>query len=171
MKAEQAITRTESDTATTAPHRSEATGAVALVLQEGFRFTVDFGLPGNSMLSTDVKPPLGEGAGPDSEQLLVSAVANCLSSSLLFSLRKFKNEGISMRTTARATLARNSEGRLRVAGIEVAIDLGAPASSLRLLERALSQFEDFCVVTQSVRAAIPVGVRVFDHSGTLLTGP
>ena len=170
MKAEQAITREESSTAVAAPHGVEATSAVSLVLQEGFRFTVDFGLPGNSMLSTDVKPPLGEGGGPDSEQLLVSAVANCLSSSLLFSLRKFKNEGISMRTTARATLARNHQSRLRVSGIEVAIHLGVPAPSLRQLDRALAQFEDFCVVTQSVRAAIPVGVRVFDHSGTLLTG-
>jgi organic hydroperoxide reductase OsmC/OhrA len=171
MKAEQAITREESSTAVAAPHAFEAISAVSLVLQEGFRFTVDFGLPDNSTLSTDVKPPLGKGAGPDSEQLLVSAVANCLSSSLLFSLRKFKNEGISMHTTARATLARNHQSRLRVSGIEVAIHLGVPASSLRQLDRALAQFEDFCVVTQSVRAAIPVGVRVFDHNGTLLTGP
>lgn len=33
--------------------------------------------------------------------------------------------------------------------------LGAPAATIRFLDRALAQFEDFCVVTQSVRAAIP----------------
>ncbi|AGU53021.1 OsmC-like family protein [Variovorax paradoxus B4] len=142
---------------------------VTLVLREAYRFAVDFGQPGAAMLLTDVKPPLGTSAGPDSEQLLVAAVANCLSSSLLFSLRKFRNEAVPMRTTADAALSRNAQGRLRVASIEVAIQLGVPASTLRQLDRALAQFEDFCVVTQSVRTAIPVAVRVLDDSGALLT--
>ena len=34
----------------------------------------------------------------------------------------------------------------------------------------LDQFEEFCVVTQSVRAAIPVDLRVFDVEGVLLKG-
>ena len=147
----------------------DETNHVTLVLHDAYRFAVDFGLPDAAALLTDVKPPLGTGAGPDSEQLLVAAVANCLSSSLLFSLRKFRNEAVPMRTTADATLSRNAQGRLRVAGIEVAIRLGVAAATLRQLDRALAQFEDFCVVTQSVRAAIPVEVRVFDHSGALLT--
>ena len=142
---------------------------VTLVLRDAYRFAVDFGTPGAAALLTDVKPPLGTGAGPDSEQLLVAAVANCLSSSLLFSLRKFRNEAVPMRTTADATLSRNAQGRLRVTGIEVAIRLGVAGSTLRQLDRAVAQFEDFCVVTQSVRAAIPVEVRVLDDSGTLLT--
>jgi organic hydroperoxide reductase OsmC/OhrA len=142
---------------------------VALVLQEGYRFAVDFEQPGVAALVTDARPPLGMGAGPDSEKLLVAAVANCLSSSLVFSLRKFRNERFHLCTTADATLSRNAQGRLRVAGIEVVIRLGVPASTLRQLGRALAQFEDFCVVTQSVRAAIPVSVRVLDDSGAPLT--
>ena len=43
--------------------------------------------------------------------------------------------------------------------------LGAPFASFRFLDRALAQFEDFCVVTQSVRVAIPVTVRIFDGNG------
>ena len=143
---------------------------VTLVWREAYRFAVDFGQqPAAATLLTDVKPPLGTGAGPDSEQLLVAAVANCLASSLLFSLRKFRNEAVPMRTTAEAALSRNAQGRLRVAGIEVAIRLGVAASTLRQIDRALAQFEDFCVVTQSVRAAVPVAVRVLDDDGTLLT--
>lgn len=141
---------------------------VELVLREDYRFEVDFGQPSVAALVTDAPPPLGAGTGPDSEQLLVAAVANCLSSSLLFSLRKFKNFSIHMHTTAHAELSRNQHGRLRMARIEVDIHLGAPATTLRLLDRALAQFEDFCVVTQSVRVAIPIAVRVFDSSGTLL---
>ena len=48
------------------------------------------------------------------------------------------------------------------------IRLGLRADSLRLLERALAQYEDFCIVTQSVRAGIPVGVRVIDSEGVVL---
>lgn len=36
------------------------------------------------------------------------------------------------------------------------------------VDRALAQFEDFCIVTESVRAGIPVAVRVHDHTGTEL---
>jgi organic hydroperoxide reductase OsmC/OhrA len=148
----------------------ETVGTVTLSLQTDYRFDVDFGLPGVGHLATDATPPLGQGSGPDSERLLMAAVGNCLSASLAFALRKFKNEGVPIRTTVDATLGRNEHGRLRVHGMAVDIQLGVPASSLRLVERALAQYEDFCVVTQSVRAAIPVRARVLDRDGTLLSG-
>ena len=37
-----------------------------------------------------------------------------------------------------------------------------------MLDRALAQFEEFCIVTQSVRSAIPVTVRVVDRAGAVL---
>jgi hypothetical protein len=37
-----------------------------------------------------------------------------------------------------------------------------------MLDRILGQFEEFCVVTQSVRTAITVEVRVLDMAGTVL---
>jgi hypothetical protein len=40
---------------------------------------------------------------------------------------------------------------------------------LHALERVLGQFEDFCIVTQSVRAGIAVDVRVVDAEGVDLT--
>lgn len=146
----------------------ETVGTVTLVLQHDYEFEVDFGLPGAPPLRTDATPPLGHGAGPDSERLLMAAVGNCLSASLAFSLRKFKNDAVPIRTAVEASLARNDHGRLRVQGLSVDLRLGVPAADLRLLDRALAQYEDFCVVTQSVRAAIPVAVRVFDSDGTLL---
>jgi organic hydroperoxide reductase OsmC/OhrA len=143
---------------------------VGLQLERDYQFEVDFGVSGAPLLVTDASPPLGKGAGPDSERLLLAAVANCLSSSLLFSLRKFKNDSVTMRTKADGSLVRNEHGRLRMGRIEVEIRLGAAAADLRQLDRALAQFEDFCVVTQSVRAAIPVGVKVFDSDGTMAAG-
>ncbi|MBS0446877.1 MAG: OsmC family protein [Proteobacteria bacterium] len=139
--------------------------SITLELRSGYAFDVDFELPNVPRLSTDASPPLGEGKGPDSEMLLMAAVGNCLAASLAFSLRKYKNDQVAIRATVQGQLARNDRGRLRVQGIAVEIRLGVPASGVRLLQRALEQYEDFCVVTQSVRSAIPVSVRVFDSEG------
>ncbi len=119
-------------------------------------------------LLTDEPAPLGHGAGPNPSRLLLAAVANCLSASLLFSLRKFRNDPGRLTAHARATLARNEHGRLRVQRIEVELAMGAAAGSLEHLDRLLAQFEDFCVVTESVRQGIEVQVRVRDGSGVLL---
>lgn len=116
-------------------------------------------------LTTDESPPLGHDAGPNPARLLLGAVANCLSASLLFALRKFRNELGPLRAKAHARIARNEEGRWRIAGVDVDIRLADAAESLRNLERALAQFEDFCIVTQSVRGGIPVAVRVRDGQG------
>jgi len=148
----------------------EQVGIVQLVREDGYRFRIDFGLAGVQHLLTDATPPLGRAGGPDSERLLMAAVANCLSASLAFALRKFRNEDVPMRACVDATLRPNEAGRLRMSGIDVTLNLGVPAARLRLLERALAQYEDFCVVTQSVRAAIPVTVRVRDADGVLLRG-
>ena len=113
-------------------------------------------------LTTDEAPPLGHDAGPNPGRLLLTAVANCLTASLLFALRKFRNAPGPLRANARARLARNSRGRWRVAGVEVDLHLAEPAASLQNLERVLAQFEDFCIVTESVRAGVPVTVRVRD---------
>jgi organic hydroperoxide reductase OsmC/OhrA len=147
----------------------ETLGTVKLALEADYRFKVDFGLAGVPILATDATPPLGNGSGPDSEMLLMAAVGNCLSASLAFALRKFKNEGVLIRTTVEATMARNEQGRNRMHSIAVDIALSVPANSLRLVERAVAQYEDFCVVTQSVRTAIPVTARVFDSEGVLLS--
>ncbi len=119
-------------------------------------------------LLTDEPAPLGHGAAPNPSRLLLAAVANCLSASLLFSLRKFKNDPGKIAAHARATLARNEHGRWRVQRIEVELAMGAAAGSLEHLDRLLAQFEDFCVVTESVRQGIEVQVTVRDGSGALL---
>jgi organic hydroperoxide reductase OsmC/OhrA len=148
----------------------DSTGVIRLTLHRGLAFDVDFGLEGVPALTTDVAPPLGEARGPDSELLLVAAVANCLAGSLAFALRKYRNDPVGLSATASAALARNELGRLRIQAIRVEMHLASPAADFRLLDRALAQYEDYCTVTQSVKAAIAVEVRVFDSEGVLLAG-
>jgi hypothetical protein len=57
---------------------------------------------------------------------------------------------------------------LRIGRIAVDLHLGVPAAELRKPDRVLARFEDFCTVTQSVRAAIAVDVRVLDNAGSAL---
>jgi organic hydroperoxide reductase OsmC/OhrA len=145
----------------------ETAGCVNLTLAGGLRFKIDFGSEGK--LVTDASHPLGASAGPDSEQLLVAAVANCLAGSLTVSLRKYKNNEVPMDVSAIASVSRNDQGKLRLVAVSVDIRLGAVAGDIRFLDRTLAQYEDFCVVTQSVRVAVPVNVRIFDLAGALLT--
>jgi len=144
------------------------TFTIELQQQADYRFEVHFDNPGVPPLVTDESAPLGGDAGPNPSRLLTTAVANCLSASLLFAMRKFKNQPEPLRATATTTMGRNEANRMRVQRIAVDLHLGVAAGQLTMLDRILAQFEDFCVVTQSVRAAIPVDVRVIDATGTVL---
>jgi uncharacterized OsmC-like protein len=135
---------------------------------EDFEFRVRFDGTALEDLSTDEPPPQGHDAGPNPARLLLAAVANCLAASLLFALRKFRNTPGPLRAKARARLARNEQGRWRVAGMNVDLQLADPAASLQHIERALAQFEDFCIVTESVRTGVPVTVSVRDGQGQVV---
>ncbi len=116
-------------------------------------------------LLTDEPPPLGRQAGPNPARLLVASVANCLMASLLFALRKYKNDPGKLSATVTGTLARNENGRLRIGEVSVELRIEAHEAQLQHLDRILEQFEDFCVVTQSVRSGFPVAVTVRDGAG------
>jgi len=143
---------------------AEAPIRIALHQQADYRFEVHFEGTEIDPLVTDEPAPLGGGAGPNPARLLGTAVANCLSASLLFALRKFGNEPGPLQTTCTLAPERNAEGRWRIPRIDVEIQLGVPWSRLKHADRALAQFEDFCVVTQSVRGGIEVNVRVLDST-------
>ena len=143
---------------------SAAPHEVVLTQEKDFRFAISFGthLP---VLYGDEGPPLGGGTGPTPEQLLAAAVGNCLSDSLFFAMKKFKQDPRGITTRVRSTVGRNAEGRLRVLGMDVHVTLGAVAGSIENLERILGQFESFCTVAQSVGQGMPIAVSVVDSAG------
>lgn len=141
---------------------------VSLTQESDYVFRIAFDDTLAPDLLSDEPAPLGGGSGPNPGRLLVAAVANCLSASLLFALRKYRNTGGPLVTQAHADLERNEQGRLRVARVVAQIRLAGDAHDYAQIERILAQFEDFCVVTESVRHGIEVDVSVVDASGTLL---
>lgn len=142
---------------------------VRLAQQRDYQFEARFGEAVPRLIG-DEPPPLGQGAGPSPIELLASSVGNCLSSSLLFALRKFKQQPDPIGCEATAEVGRNAEGRLRVLAMHVTLTLGVPAARIEHLQRVLDTFEAYCTVTQSVRQGIPVVLRVLDSTGALLKG-
>ncbi len=143
---------------------------LTLEQEEDYAFRIRFDETTLADLMTDESEPLGKGEGPNPTRLLLSAVANCLSASLLFALRKFKNSPGRLVTHASAELVRNEQGRLRVGYIHADIRLAEAGTAHASLERILAQFENFCVVTESVRHGIDVSVSITDAEGVQLHG-
>lgn len=137
---------------------------ITVTQQRDYQFLVDFG-GAFPALQADEPPPLGSGEGPSPSDLLLAGVANCLTASLLFALRKFKQDAGGIRAVATARIDRNEERRLRVLEIAVTIHLGKPGSEIEQLDKILSQFEAFCTVSQSVQQGIPIVVAVEDGAG------
>ncbi len=132
--------------------------ALTLTLQGGYAFTVDFGQEGVADLMVDEPPPFGAGRGPNAARLLAAAVGHCLGASLLFCLRRSRIPVKQLRVTVAGTLVRNERGRLRIGEIRVSLAPDITPEDRDRIGRCLDVFEDYCIVTESVRQGIPVTV-------------
>lgn len=134
---------------------------------KGFEFKVKFD-KGVELLM-DEPEPLGEDNGPSASKVLSAAVGNCLSASLLFCLQKARVNTRGIKTTVTTRMARSEKKRLRIGGsqVKIEIDLDRDEAANRV-DRCIELFEDFCIVTASVRGGIDVGVEVVDQNGHTL---
>lgn len=142
---------------------------ITLHQQEGYAFRIEFG-EGIEDLLSDEPAPLGEGRGPNPSRLLLAAIANCLAASLTFALRKFGNQPGPITARISAQMERNEAGRWRIPRALAEITLAEHPGVHKQFDRILSQFEEFCIVTQSVRDGIDVEVIVRDADGHVLVG-
>ncbi|MCU7891645.1 MAG: OsmC family protein [Candidatus Thiodiazotropha sp. (ex Ustalcina ferruginea)] len=149
---------------------SEEIGKFTIHLEqkEDYAFRVKFDLKKAPDIIMDEPPPLGERNGPNASRMLAAAAANCLSASLMFCLAKEDVPTHNVKTEATCTMIRNDKKRIRVGRLDVRITAGEELLASRKLDRCLTLFEDFCVVTASIREGIPVGVEVVNESGELL---
>ena len=147
---------------------TEGSWRIELRQEEKYRFRVTFDNPVVPPLITDESEPLGANAGPNPSRLLATAVANCLAASLMFALGKFKNDPSPVTASVEVTMARNEAKRLRIGNMAVQIQFGKKAADTAMLEHVLGQFEEFCIVTQSVRNGFPISVEVKDADGVIV---
>lgn len=140
----------------------ESVTTVSVTLQEAYQFLATFHkFPDAPPYLLDEPPPVGAARGPNAAALLGAAIGNCLASSLLFCLRRARIDVTDLESRVKVHVVRSEKGRLRVGGIEVEIEprFAAGTDSDRL-ERCKTLFEDFCIVTASVRKGIDVQVKV-----------
>lgn len=133
---------------------------VTMRLLDGYNFEIDFGEEGIPQLQVDEPPPLGEGRGPNAARLLAAAIGNCLASSALFCMHKARIPVGGMDVRVNAAIARNEAGRLRIPKVDVVLRPVVAEEHIGRLDRCLDLFEDFCMVTESVRKGIAVEVQV-----------
>lgn len=143
---------------------------ITLEQDRDYAFRIQFDETSLEPLLADEASPLGSDRGPTPSRLLLASIANCLCASLLFALRKYKNQPGTLRAEITATPSRNADGRLRIPKAFVTMQLPEGNEDYQHLERILDQFENFCTVTQSVRHGIEVDVTVKDAHGRTLMG-
>ena len=141
---------------------------LTLARVQNYEFKVQFDWDHLAPMIVDESEPLGQRKGPNPSRLLAVAVGDCLSASLLFCLNKAKMNVADVKTGVRGELVRNDKGRLRVGKIDVRIAVELQDGQYDRINRCLDLFEDYCVVTASVRKGIPVHVVVTDPKGNEL---
>lgn len=127
--------------------------------QSGYEFLVRFDKEHYAPLRMDEPAPLGKDEAPNPARILAAAIADCLSASLLFCMHKQGKAPDGLRASVEVELVRNAERRLRIGVIDVKL-VPRIAGDQASLDACLERFEDFCVVTQSVREGLDVRVHV-----------
>lgn len=138
----------------------ERTIETKLLLIEGYKFDVNFDVDYIPNLIADEPIPIGEGSGPNAPRLLAAAIGQCLSSSLIYCLKKARIPIRNIETTVKTNLFKNEKGLTRIRNIDIKIDLEVNEEDKTRLHRCLTIFEDYCTVTQSIRKGIQVNVKV-----------
>jgi uncharacterized OsmC-like protein len=115
------------------------------------------------------EPPTAGGNDnyPNAVRILTAAVMNCLSASLTFCLTKSKlpMEQFELTATASTTTDRNEENRIRVKNIDVKLqpvfkNEANSAEFKNKIQRCVSIFQDYCVVSASVKQGIDITTNV-----------
>jgi len=139
---------------------SEPGFSVTLDRIERYRFDAVFDDPSWPAVRLDEPEPIGEGTGPNAARMVGAAVGNCLAASLIFCLEKARVPVGDVTARVDGQLVRNERGRLRIGGLKVTIEPRVDGIPRSRLDRCMELFQDFCVVTESVRGGIDVAVEV-----------
>ena len=126
----------------------------------GYKFDITFDELPSTRIMSDEPAPTGASEGASAAMLLSSAVGHCLSSSLLFCLEKSRVRTTDLKTDVELQMARNPKGRWRVEEIKVKMKPTVSNVDRKKLERCKGIFEDFCIVSASVREGIKIDVDV-----------
>lgn len=140
---------------------STPAGAFTIAIEhvKDYEFRVRFDKETQPDLILDEPPPLGQDVGPNPARILAAAIGDCLAASLVFCLRRSRIAISGLAAEVNVTMVRNEHKRLRIGSIDVRLHPKLAENS-EGYRACLDVFEDFCVVTQSVRKGLEVNVKV-----------
>ena len=126
----------------------------------GYKYEIVFDeLPGAKIVS-DEPAPEGTSEGVSASMMLAGAVGHCLTSSLMFCMQKSRAQLKDLSTDVDLVMERNQKGRWRVKEIKVKLKPLVDSVDAEKLERCRGIFQDFCIVSASVRDGIKIDVDV-----------
>ncbi|UCE45848.1 MAG: OsmC family protein [Methanobacteriota archaeon] len=124
---------------------------------DGYRFEASFDEWDGSII-LDEPSPLGSSEGPNAAMLLSSAVGHCPCASFMFCMSKADGKFGGLSADVETRLAKNDKGRWRIEGIKVDMKATLNDENGKKAERCRELYEDFCIVTGSVRQGVKVDV-------------
>ncbi len=131
-----------------------------LTRTDGYKYDISFDeLPGVKIVS-DEPTPTGKSEGVTAAMMLSGAVGHCLCSSMLFCLDKSRVKAKDLSADVELVMERNEKGRWRVKEIKVNMKPIVDDVDSKKLDRCKELFEDFCIVSSSVREGIKIDVNV-----------
>jgi uncharacterized OsmC-like protein len=127
---------------------------------ENYEFRVRFDNPAFDEWTMDEPSPLGDDKGPNATRGLAAAIGNCLAASFMFCLQRSKLKVDTIRAEVSPTVGRNEEGRWRIQHVAVKVHIKMAEDDMKRYQRCVEIFENYCIVTSSVRQGIPVDVEI-----------
>lgn len=98
--------------------------------------------------------------GPGPAHLLGMAILGCMSASFVFCLQKKNFTLDDLKASAVLVVRKNEKGLWRVKEINVEFDISTLDPQIqKRVEQCKKMFEQYCTITQSVIAGIPVNVN------------
>lgn len=117
------------------------------------------GTPHGLPYASDEPDPVGDNGGPATPALLATAVAHCLSASLLETSRKARLSIDGIETRATAVVRPNAEGNPRIHRVEVDLYPSLVEDNPRR-RQCEDVFQNYCTVSSSLKPAIDIQVAV-----------
>ncbi len=109
----------------------------------------------------DELDPHGTDSAPNPADYLLLAVGGCLSSSFIYSISKFDISLKKMHAKVRGKYTRVDE-RVRIERVDVVLDIEpSTEQDLKEIEAwCIDVFRNFCIISESIRKGLPIGVTV-----------
>jgi uncharacterized OsmC-like protein len=104
--------------------------------------------------------PVGVGYGPEAVTLLNMSTTYCMTASLNYYLAKARVVPTTLRAKGHVGMRLTEEQFRRVKSIEIDIRIEVDEKERKRLMRALDRFNDFCIITESIKGSFPINVRV-----------